>query len=241
MGQLSRDSFPHRCTGKMSAGLMRSSAQMAQKHRSDMANNFKAQLNKWATAQHHQGFASNFTLTFDTCSPQEYRAELIYCRTGQRTHGGTTRGKRDTEEDACQRMLALLGVKYERGKTRKTRKTRKTHKDCASSPKVHTHQPPFASASGVWVAATEFNARKSFGCFRCTECNNAWGSAHAYPKFRQGCRACNVETKPCCLWVNDDGNDNDRDIDRDEAKGHHDSQRCEACRLGVCDLVSPGY
>jgi hypothetical protein len=194
-----------------------------------MSNNFKSQLNTWANVQHHQGFASTFKLTFDTCAFQEYKAKLLYLRTGQTTSGGTTRGKRDTEENACEHMLALLEG------TRKPRTTRKTRKDCASSPKVHTHHPPFNSASGVWVPATEFYGKKSFGRFNCAGCNKRWGSAHAYPKFRQGCQACNRATKPCCMWVNDHDNRRDRDTDSDEDKAPHDSKRCEACRLGVCD------
>ena len=235
-----------------------------------MSNNFKSQLNTWAT-QHNQGFASAFTLTFDSCSSGEYEAELVYRPTGQTTSGGTTRGKRETEQNACEAMLALLegdddgcnhpecnnkpaadckysmcaGCCHSLNCTRHSRQPknipknqpRKSRKGRASPPKVHTHRPPFDSASGVWVPATEFGGTKSFGRFACAGCNKSWGSAHAYPQFRQGCQACNLETKPCCMWVNDSDNRSDRDTDSDEDKAPHDEERCEACRLGVCDMA----
>ena len=120
---------------------------------------------------------------------------------------------------------------YQRGSLAKVARVR------ASRPKVHTHRQPFDSASGVWVPATEFGGTKSFGRFACAGCKKSWGSAHAYPQFRQGCQACNQKTKPCCMWVNDSDNRNDRDTDSDEDKAPHDEKRCEACRLGVCDMA----
>ena len=208
-----------------------------------MSNNFKSQLNTWANVMHHQGFASTFKLTFDSCSFQEYKAELIYLLTGQTTSGGTTRGTRETEQNACEDMLALLEGTRHSCQPKKITKSqpRKTRKGRASSPKVHTHRPPFDSASGVWVPATEFGGTKSFGRFNCAGCNKRWGSAHAYPQFRQGCQACNLETKPCCMWVNYPDNRSDRDTDSDEDKAPHDAQRCEACRRGVCDMARRGF
>lgn len=66
----------------------------------------------------------------------------------------------------------------------------------------HDHDLPFADAEGMWVPRGEFQGEKSFGMFSCDDCSNTWRSAHAYQAFKQGCKRCDFETAPCCLWQN---------------------------------------
>ena len=94
--------------------------------------------------------------------------------------------------------------------------------------------PPFAGAVGEWVEREEFTGHKSFGRFTCRWCRKWWLSAHAMPEFRQGCKACEKESLPSWMWVNED-DDRRRSDEREEVAGRpHDEQRCEACRQGVC-------
>ena len=96
----------------------------------------------------------------------------------------------------------------------------------------HKHAPPHDGIEGYWIRRKNFNGSKSFGRFKCPKCKKAWGSAHAYKKYKQGCKRCEKKSLPCCMWVNT--GDDDRDIDRDKDHGPHDSARCEACRYGKC-------
>ena len=109
------------------------------------------------------------------------------------------------------------------------------HVQSAHSAPVHKHRPPFPGASGRWVPRQAFQGRKSFGHYRCS-CGRCWGSAHAYPQYKQGCQSCDAETLPCCLWVNDQDAE-DRDVEEPNSDQPHDRERCEACRLGICDMV----
>jgi len=52
---------------------------------------------------------------------------------------------------------------------------------------------PYAGAEGIWV--------KSFGPYICG-CSNRWVSAHAQPRFAQGCQECETYIKPDWMWVN---------------------------------------
>lgn len=63
-----------------------------------------------------------------------------------------------------------------------------------------------------------------------------WSSAHAYKQFKQGCQNCETECLPVCLWQNyGSGGSDDEEVDPDRPP--HDSSRCQACRLGVCDRM----
>ena len=65
-----------------------------------------------------------------------------------------------------------------------------------------------------------------------------WYSFHAYKQYKQGCQRCESDCLPVYMWVNDENNydsDDDDEVEVDKDKPPHDSARCEACRLGVCD------
>ena len=97
--------------------------------------------------------------------------------------------------------------------------------------------PPIAGISGEWVPTDEFEGRKSFGLFRCDDCkpNRRWRSAHAFPEYTQDCQGCDEEVHPYLMWENDENNHSSSNDRRDASKPPHDRERCEACRLGVCD------
>ena len=103
----------------------------------------------------------------------------------------------------------------------------------------HQHHAPGVGleGKGYWVLIEAFEGRKSFGCFRCGGCGNMWSSAHAFPNFKQGCKSCERESYPCCLWLNLPSDD-DVGETRTVAVGgeQHDTARCEACRRGECSL-----
>eukprot|EP00450_Noctiluca_scintillans_P000982 CAMPEP_0194494256 /NCGR_PEP_ID=MMETSP0253-20130528/12218_1 /TAXON_ID=2966 /ORGANISM="Noctiluca scintillans" /LENGTH=236 /DNA_ID=CAMNT_0039335351 /DNA_START=62 /DNA_END=772 /DNA_ORIENTATION=- len=87
---------------------------------------------------------------------------------------------------------------------------------------------------GRWVPRDEFRGRKSFGFFVCT-CGNRWKSAHAQPKYRQGCQRCEQQSLAMCLWYNE-GPDTRPERETDDDKPH-DSARCEACKHGDCKIA----
>lgn len=90
---------------------------------------------------------------------------------------------------------------------------------------------PFEDAEGEWVYTDEFTGRKSFGAYYC-HCDAWWISAHAFPKFRQGCKSCGRYVLPRFMWVNEAWrNPLER---REERDGPHMRALCEACRAGVC-------
>ena len=83
---------------------------------------------------------------------------------------------------------------------------------------------------GYWVYHKDFTGKKSFGYFICY-CKNRWMSAHAFKKYKQGCKKCEAYKYPVCLWVNENKRDNDSEL---EGSSPHDRERCEACRAGEC-------
>ena len=120
-----------------------------------------------------------------------------------------------------------------------TRKRRQTHAP-AKSPHQHG-APPGMEGKGFWVLAGDFAEHKSFGCFSCPGCGNAWPSAHAFPEYKQGCKMCEMESRPCCLWYNDSEFPREGPAGQASAEHHdaHDQSRCEACRqLGDCRKTS---
>ena len=96
-------------------------------------------------------------------------------------------------------------------------------------------KPPVDSP-GQWVLRKEFQGRKSFGAFQCVKCTKIWTSAHAYKNFKQGCQRCELEGLPVFMWVNK-GKRDYYAVSDDEEKPPHDSERCEACRAGECDMA----
>ena len=104
----------------------------------------------------------------------------------------------------------------------------------------HEHKDPFPGASGCWVPRIDFSGNKSFGRFKCGNktCAKAWGSAHAFAEYEQGCQKCETMTHPCCMWVNNETDLRDfRDPNDDDNESRpHDIDRCEACRVGACRL-----
>ena len=96
--------------------------------------------------------------------------------------------------------------------------------------------PPIES-SGHWIEREKFPGDKSFGYFFCFTCagKSAWISAHAFKRYKQGCKTCDTYFLPVYMWVNDHGNDSNeyRDIEESEKKPHK-RDLCEACRLGQC-------
>ena len=109
--------------------------------------------------------------------------------------------------------------------------TRDAHR-AQPSLKHHDHEPPFTGAAGYWMSRENYSGRKSFGWFCCPACSNRWSSAHAWRDYRQGCRRCEEESHPCCLWMNTERHDSRFRHDDDDKP--HDVERCEACRQGVC-------
>jgi hypothetical protein len=95
--------------------------------------------------------------------------------------------------------------------------------------------PAPVDVEGFWTPRDQFRGIKSFGTFQC-ECGKIWKSAHAQPKFKQGCQRCEKERLPDVLWVNvgdrEDRPSDDESPDDDEAP--HDHRRCGACRVGAC-------
>jgi hypothetical protein len=67
----------------------------------------------------------------------------------------------------------------------------------------HKHPAPEGMHGfGFWVPSVHFTGKKSFGSFKC-ECGHAHMSAESLPKYPQGCKHCEAEIFPCCLWYND--------------------------------------
>eukprot|EP00798_Chlamydomonas_sp_ICE-L_P018590 gene18590-25102_t len=99
---------------------------------------------------------------------------------------------------------------------------------------------------GEWLKTQDWvrrspRGRKSFGAFKCMPCGRTWLSAHSYPRYKQGCKGCDAEYLPIYLWHNDPSSPRDEDDNEDyDDEGEdkpHDSERCEACRAGVCDMA----
>jgi len=99
---------------------------------------------------------------------------------------------------------------------------------------------PPVDEPGHWVPREKFEGRKSFGFYWCN-CGRSWVSAQGWKQYKQGCQGCNRESLAVYLWVNEkkytgvDLDDPDRVVRNRE--GPHDSDRCEACRAGVCDAL----
>jgi len=94
--------------------------------------------------------------------------------------------------------------------------------------------PPPVSEPGEWVPRDEFPGKKSFAFYRCKRCTKNWVSAHGYKTFMQGCQRCEKELLPLFMWKNQDKRKRDEDLESERLDGPHDSERCEACRAGVC-------
>ena len=99
---------------------------------------------------------------------------------------------------------------------------------------AHTHRDPFPGACGEWVPRDQFNGTKSFGMFRCSGCRKPWMSAHAFLDFKQGCKDCNLEVLPCCMWESEQSDEREDEREEGASDGPHDTERCEAGRRGVC-------
>jgi len=95
-------------------------------------------------------------------------------------------------------------------------------------------EPP-VDTPGYWELRDNFKGLKSFGSYVCEskKCKNKeWISAHAHKEYRQGCKSCDKFVLPMYMWVNTD-KDTIKGIIKDTDKPH-DSERCEACKAGVC-------
>lgn len=92
--------------------------------------------------------------------------------------------------------------------------------------------PPPVSSPGQWVPRDEFKGKKSFGAYRCDDCDKTWISAHAFRDYHQGCQNCETENLPLWMWKNFQRN-SELVADRD-SNSPHDRARCEACKAGVC-------
>jgi len=89
---------------------------------------------------------------------------------------------------------------------------------------------------GEWVLRDDFTGRKSFGYFQCN-CAKEWQSAHAYKEFNQDCQSCETGSLPLFMWRNFTrrAGYHEEESERSDL-GHHDSERCGACRAGVCSF-----
>lgn len=92
--------------------------------------------------------------------------------------------------------------------------------------------PPFPDAVGEWVEPEQCTQLKSFGWFECVLCDKEWMSAHAQAGYAQGCKTCNNEDLPVCMWQNEFGVGDKRE--GAATTKPHDRGRCEACRAGSC-------
>jgi len=95
---------------------------------------------------------------------------------------------------------------------------------------VEDYDPPYPGMDGEWVLPCDFRGRKSFGLFACAGCENRWMSAHAQPRYTQGCQRCERGALPKAMWQNAGGGSG---VKSTKTPPHH-AHRCEACRLGVC-------
>lgn len=86
---------------------------------------------------------------------------------------------------------------------------------------------------GKWVQVDEFRGTKSFGYFNCESCKKSWTSAHAFPKYTQGCKGCKTDSFPTFLWVNLTKDKRDQPAIPSDGKPH-EYLLCEACKVGVC-------
>jgi len=94
---------------------------------------------------------------------------------------------------------------------------------------------PPVDSDGQWVRLSEFDGRKSFGFFSCV-CGRSWTTAHATVEYKQGCQGCEEESHAYYMWQNF-GSRGPRQ-EKEEGDAPHDSDRCEACRLGKCDRAT---
>lgn len=98
---------------------------------------------------------------------------------------------------------------------------------------------PPVDTPGRWVPVDQFPGSKSFGVYFCEHCSGKhWVSAHAIPRFTQACKACNTYSKPKYMWVNEQSRGKKEDRPAHPMNGHHDRERCEACRHGACTASS---
>jgi hypothetical protein len=102
-------------------------------------------------------------------------------------------------------------------------------------------------SGGFWIPLTLFQAElssrspsknsfKSFGCFECPNCSKTWTSAHAFTNFKQGCKRCEAETLPKVMWLNTEKSTREKEPQSDAKP--HDTNRCEACKFGICMTVN---
>jgi uncharacterized C2H2 Zn-finger protein len=148
---------------------------------------------------------------------------MIECPTCEKTFGST------------KALDQHVGDAHGKSKTKRTT-TKRTNR--RGQLDVSDLTPP-VNSPGEWVPRDGFNSHKSFGAFQCTQCRKRWYSAHAFPKYTQGCQRCETKCLPKFLWVNWD-NDSDSESDLDSESDEevddkpHDKARCGACRAGVC-------
>jgi len=123
------------------------------------------------------------------------------------------------------------------GKTCKSEAALAQHERDAGCLEQWTPDPP-VDGPGEWVPTERFEGSKSFGYFSCG-CGRSWVSAHTHRAYRQGCKGCEVESRPYLMWQNhDDGRTRER-RDPEDSQAEHDRSRCEACRRGVCTAGLP--
>jgi cold shock CspA family protein len=129
--------------------------------------------------------------------------------------------------------------------TQTVRKRKRVDVEPHESPHQH-HAPNGLDGKGFWVLAEIFEGLKSFGCFSCTnmKCGKMWTSAHTTRNptnpgswFRQGCKNCDTNIYPCCLWYNNPEYQEYNRAVRSEGE-QHDTTRCEAGRHGVCSVCA---
>ena len=160
-----------------------------------------------------------------------------------------TKAARDQHRDAkhiyfncddCGREFISKQSLHQHRQAKHANKNKNKKKSLAKKPTA----PPIPDLKGEWVRPSDFRGTKSFGFFICWKCANApaWYSAHAFPRFKQGCKVCNIETFPQFLWQNAQRSNREEVGDSEKLNGPHQSDRCEACRSGMCVRSLPkGY
>ena len=97
---------------------------------------------------------------------------------------------------------------------------------------IYDIMPEPVTSDGHWVLRRNFPYKKSFGYFKCDDCNKWWISAHSFKEYKQGCKRCEKMHFPKYMWLNDEKEETK--ADKEDNGTPHDTKRCEACKMGIC-------
>ena len=201
----------------------------------------RGHVKRW-NAEHGFGFISL------TSSADVYCLQGVFCHVTNIKDGDMLREgdlveyEHESNDPRGPRAVCVTGGHWKDGEdTQTVRKRKRANVEPHESSHQH-HAPNGLEGKGFWVRAKKFQSRKSFGCFSCAnrKCGKMWTSAHTIRKssdswFGQGCKRCDTDTYPCCLWYNNPEYQEYNRAVRSEGE-HHDTARCEAGRHGACSV-----